>query len=121
MGARLRTAGLFLLLTGIFVGFGWIIGTVFFGNWLSTVILFLILAGAMNLITYFFADRLVLLTYRAREGTEADSPKLYRIGQRVAGLSGGPMPRVDPVAAISPDAFATGRNPPHAGVALAES
>ena len=120
MGARLRTAGLFLLLTGIFVGFGWIIGTVFFGNWLSTVILFLIFAGAMNLITYFFADRFVLLTYRAREVTEADSPKLYRIVQRVAGLSGVPMPRVYLVPSMTPNAFATGRNPRHAVVAVTE-
>ena len=120
MGARLRTAGLFLLLTGIFVGFGWIIGTVFFGNWLSTVILFLILAGAMNLITYFFADRFVLLTYRAREVTEADSPKLFRIVQRVAGLSGVPMPRVYLVPSMTPNAFATGRNPRHAVVAVTE-
>ncbi|TLZ64392.1 MAG: protease [Methanobacteriota archaeon] len=120
MGARLRTAGLFLLLTGIFVGFGWIIGTVFFGNWLSTVILFLIFAGAMNLITYFFADRFVLLTYRAREVTEADSPKLYRIVRRVAGISGVPMPRVYLVPSMTPNAFATGRNPRHAVVAVTE-
>src|SRR5437879_2513166 len=78
MGARIRTAGLFILLTGIFVGFGWIIGTVFFGDWLSPVV------------------------------------------QRVAAMNQLPMPRVYIVPAAAPNAFATGRNPKHAVVAVTE-
>ena len=120
MGARLRTAGLFLLLTLVFVGFGWIIGTVFFGNWLTTVILFLVFAGIMNAISYFFADRIVLFSYRARPVTEADAPALYRIVQRVAAMNNLPMPRVYLVPSVTPNAFATGRNPRHAVVAVTE-
>ena len=120
MGARIRAAGLFLLLTAIFVGFGWIIGTVFFGDWLSTVVLFLAIAGLMNAVSYFFADRLVLLSYRARPVLEADAPMLYRVVQRVAGMNQLPMPRVYIVPAAAPNAFATGRNPRHAVVAVTE-
>jgi heat shock protein HtpX len=120
MGARLRTAALFLLLTGIFVGFGWVIGTVFFGDWLSTVVLFLVFAGLMNGISYFFADRIVLWSYRARPVTERDAPALYRVVQRVAGMSDLPMPRVYIVPSPTPNAFATGRNPRHAVVAVTE-
>jgi len=120
MGARIRTALLFLLLSSIFVGFGWIIGTVFFGDWLSTVLLFLVIAGLMNAVSYFFADRLVLLSYRARPVQEGDAPMLYRVVQRVAAMNQLPMPRVYIVPAAAPNAFATGRNPKHAVVAVTE-
>jgi heat shock protein HtpX len=120
MGARLRTAGLFFLLTMIFVGFGWVIGTVFFGNWLSTVLLFLVFAGLMNGISYFFADRIVLWSYRARPVTEKEAPTLYRVVQRVAAMNNLPMPRVYTVPSPTPNAFATGRNPKHAVVAVTE-
>jgi len=120
MGARLRTAGLFLLLTGIFVGFGWVIGTVFFGDWLPMVVLFLVLAAAMNAISYFFADRLVLWTYRAKPVTESEAPALYRVVQRVAAMNDLPVPRVYLVPSATPNAFATGRNPRHAVVAVTQ-
>src|SRR3989449_7094746 len=120
MGARIRTALLFLLLTSIFVGFGWIVGTVFSGAWLSTVLLFLVIAGLMNAVSYFFADRLVLLSYRARPVQEGDAPMLYRVVQRVAAMSNLPMPRVYTVPSPTPNAFATGRNPKHAVVAVTE-
>src|SRR5213594_4146609 len=99
MGARLRTAGLFLLLTGIFVGFGWVIGTVFFGDWLPMV---------------------VLLTYRAKPVTESEAPALHRVVQRVAAMNDLPVPRVYLVPSATPNAFATGRNPRHAVVAVTQ-
>jgi heat shock protein HtpX len=120
VGARLRTAELFLLLTGIFVFFGWIIGTVFFGDWVSSVVLFLLLAAAMNLVSYFFADRIVLWSYHAKEVTEAERPALYRIVRKVAGLKHLPMPRLYIVPSPTPNAFATGRSPQHAVVAVTE-
>src|SRR5437867_8494984 len=120
MGARLRTAGLFLLLTGIFVGFGWVIGTVFFGDWLPMVVLFLVLAAAMNAISYFFADRLVLWTSRAKPVTESEAPALYRVVQRVAAMNDLPVPRVYLVPSATPNAFPTGRNPRHAVVAVTQ-
>lgn len=120
MNPSLRTTALFLVLTGIFVAFGWIIGTVFFGDWVLAVISFLLLAAAMNAIAYFFADKFVLLTYRARIVTEAEAPDLYRAVSRVALASGLPTPRIAIVPSQTPNAFATGRNPKHAVVAVTQ-
>ena len=120
MGAFGRTALLFLVLTAVFVVFGWAIGSVFFGDWVTSVLLFLLLAGAMNAIAYFFADKIVLWSYRAKEATEAEAPQLYRVVQRVAGMNHLPMPRVYIVPTATPNAFATGRNPKHAVVAVTQ-
>ena len=120
MNPSLRTGALFLVLTAIFVGFGWVIGSVFFGDWVLMVTLFLFVAVAMNAIAYFFADKIVLMTYRARIVTEAEAPMLYRIVRRVAAMSNLPMPRVAIVPSPTPNAFATGRNPKNAVVAVTE-
>ncbi len=120
MNPSLRTGALFLVLTAIFVGFGWVIGSVFFGDWVLMVALFLFVAVAMNAIAYFFADKIVLMTYRARIVTEAEAPMLYRIVRRVATMSSLPMPRVAIVPSPTPNAFATGRNPKNAVVAVTE-
>ena len=119
MSATLRTAGLFLVLTAIFVGFGWVIGTVFFGDWLTTVVLFLLLAAAMNLVSYFFSDRIVLMSYRARAVTEAEAPALYRVVRRGGGLNGLPLPPGDVLPTPPPrNARPTARNPKHAVAAV---
>ncbi|MEK6809998.1 MAG: M48 family metalloprotease, partial [Candidatus Thermoplasmatota archaeon] len=120
MNPSLRTGALFLVLTAILVGFGWVIGSVFFGDWVLMVALFLFVAVAMNAIAYFFADKIVLMTYRARIVTEAEAPMLYRIVRRVAAMSNLPMPRVAIVPSPTPNAFATGRNPKNAVVAVTE-
>ena len=120
MNPSFRTGALFLVLTATFVGFGWIIGSVFFGDWVLMVALFLFVAVAMNAIAYFFADKIVLMTYRARIVTEAEAPMLYRIVRRVAAMSNLPMPRVAIVPSPTPNAFATGRNPKNAVVAVTE-
>ena len=120
MGAYARTFALFALLTGIFVVFGWAIGTVWLGDWVSGVVLFLLLAGAMNLISYFASDRIVLWSYRAKIVTEARAPDLYRIVRQVTQQSNLPMPKVAIVPTQTPNAFATGRNPQHAVVAVTE-
>lgn len=120
MNPSFRTGALFLVLTATFVGFGWVIGSVFFGDWVLMVALFLFVAVAMNAIAYFFADKIVLMTYRARIVTEAEAPMLYRIVRRVAAMSNLPMPRVAIVPSPTPNAFATGRNPKNAVVAVTE-
>src|SRR3989442_3157090 len=78
MGAYLRTFALFVLLTGIFVVFGWAIGTVWLGNAVGGVLTFLLLAGAMNVIAYFASRRIVLCSYPGKLVTEAAAPRLYR-------------------------------------------
>src|SRR5206468_1273216 len=64
MGAYLRTFALFVLLTGIFDVFGYLIGSVWLGNAIGGIVTFLLLAGAMNAIAYFASDRIVLWSYR---------------------------------------------------------
>lgn len=120
MGARLRLLVLFGALTAIFVAFGMIIGTVWMGDWVTTTILFLILAGALNAFAYFFSDKMVLWSYRAKMVTEAEAPQLYRIVREVAQQANIPMPKVALVPTQTPNAFATGRNPQHAVVAVTQ-
>jgi len=120
MGAVVRTFVLFALLTGIFVLFGWAIGTVWLGNALGSIVLFLLLAGAMNAIAYFASDRIVLWSYRAKLVTEAEAPGVYRLVRQVTQQANLPIPKVALVPSPTPNAFATGRNPAHAVVAVTE-
>lgn len=120
MNPTLRTIGLMTLLFGLFAGIGWLIGGVFLGDWVLGSLLFLLLAGVMNFIAYFFAHKIVLWSYRARIVTEAEEPRLHQIVRRAAQLLGIPMPKVAVVPTKTPNAFATGRNPNNAVVAATE-
>src|SRR3990170_1237562 len=120
MASTLRTIALMLLLSGLFALIGWLIGGFFIGNWVLGALLFLVLAGAMNFIAYFWAHKIVLWSYRAKIVTEQESPKLHRIVRRAAELSGLPMPKVAIVKSQTPNAFATGRNPNNAVVAATD-
>jgi heat shock protein HtpX len=77
----------------------------------------LIMAGAMNFVSYWFSDKIVLAMYGAREVTEAESPQFYGMIRQLALQAGLPMPRVYLIESETPNAFATGRNPEHAAVA----
>ncbi|MEK6987045.1 MAG: zinc metalloprotease HtpX [Candidatus Thermoplasmatota archaeon] len=120
MGARLRLLVLFATLTAIFMVFGWAIGTVWLGDWITSTILFLLLAAGINAFSYFFSDKMVLWSYRAKMVTEAEAPQLYRIVREIAQQANIPMPRVAIVPSQTPNAFATGRNPKHAVVACTQ-
>ncbi len=120
MGAYLRTFALFVLLTGIFVVFGWAIGTVWLGNAVGGIVTFLLLAGAMNAIAYFASARIVLWSYRAKLVTEAEAPKLFWIIREVTQQANLPMPKVAIIPTQTPNAMATGRNPQHAVVAVTQ-
>ncbi len=120
MGAYLRLFALFLILTGIFVFFGWIVGSFFFLDPLSGMLLFLALAAGINAVSYFLSDRMVLWSYRAKFITEAQAPELFAIVREVAQKAQIPMPRVAVVPTQTPNAFATGRNPKHAVVAVTQ-
>ncbi|NOZ68102.1 MAG: zinc metalloprotease HtpX [Deferribacteres bacterium] len=78
----------------------------------------LVFALAMNAFSYWFSDKIVLKMYRAREVSEADAPELYSIVRRLAQRAEIPMPRVYIMDQAQPNAFATGRNPSHAAVAV---
>ena len=80
----------------------------------------LLLAGAMNFFSYWFSDKIVLKMYGAQEITANDDPELYGIVQELAGQGGLPMPKVYVIPEEAPNAFATGRNPEHAAVAVTQ-
>ncbi len=77
----------------------------------------LFMAGAMNLVSYWFSDKIVLSMYGAREVGESDYPELYAMVRQLALQAGIPLPRVYLIESDTPNAFATGRNPEHAAVA----
>lgn len=78
----------------------------------------LVFALGMNAISYWFSDRIVLRMYGAKQVTEAEAPELYGIVRTLVQKSGLPMPKVYVIDQEQPNAFATGRNPRHAAVAV---
>jgi heat shock protein HtpX len=107
----LRTAILFAGLTALFMGVGYLLG-----GWGGAFIAFFI-AAAMNFVTYWNADRLVLSMHGAQEVDERTAPEFVRVVAELANRAGLPMPRVYLMDNPQPNAFATGRNPDHAAVA----
>jgi heat shock protein HtpX len=102
---------------------------------LVVLMLFLILAGdwiggrngmviafaisiAMNFTAYFFSDKIALKMYRAQPVTREELPRAYQVVERLAAKDGLPMPKIYVIPSESPNAFATGRNPQHASVAV---
>ena len=79
-----------------------------------------VLALVMNFASYWWSDKIVLAMYRAQPITEAQAPGLYNMVRRLASKAGVPMPRVYMIPSEQPNAFATGRNPEHAVVAVTE-
>jgi len=109
---QVKTVLLLGLLTGLLVFIGGAVG----GR--SGMIIALILAGAMNFFSYWYSDKIVLKMYRAREVSEAEAPGLLATVRELASGAGLPMPRVYVIQDQTPNAFATGRDPAHAAVAV---
>ncbi len=107
-----RTAMLLAGLTALFMGVGYLIG----GAGGATIAL--LIAAATNLFTYWNSDRMVLSTYGAHEIDRAAAPELYDLVALLASRAGLPMPRVFLMDEAQPNAFATGRNPENAAVAV---
>jgi len=78
----------------------------------------LVIALGLNLFAYWFSDKLVLKMYRAQEVTETEALELYGVVRRLVQKAGMPMPKVYMIEGDQPNAFATGRNPKHAAVAV---
>ncbi|HEX5623446.1 MAG TPA: zinc metalloprotease HtpX [Sulfuricurvum sp.] len=94
---------------------------VFIGGYLggqSGMLLALLFAGGMNFYAYYFSDTMILKHYNAQFVDEQDAPMLYRVVERLAGAGNLPMPKVYIIHDPIPNAFATGRNPEHAAVAI---
>jgi heat shock protein HtpX len=112
MNNAVKTALLLGALTGLLVGLGYVIGGP------STALIALIFAGVMNFVAYWFSDKLALSMAGAKEVSASDEPELHAMVEEVASLAGVPKPRVYVVQNESPNAFATGRDPKHAVVAV---
>ena len=108
----LKTAA---LMTGLTLVLLWL-GNVFGGR--SGMTIALVFALAINAFSYWFSDKIVLKMYRAKEVTRAEAPELHELVRRLARKADLPMPRVYIINQPQPNAFATGRNPEHAAVAV---
>jgi heat shock protein HtpX len=77
-----------------------------------------VIAAGMNFFSYFFSDKLALAMYRAQPVTREQLPRAYEVVERMTGRLGLPMPKIYVIPTDAPNAFATGRNPQHASVAV---
>lgn len=109
---QIKTVLLLGLLTGLLVVLGGAIG----GR--GGMIIALIMAAAMNFFSYWYSDKIVLKLYRARPVSESEAPGVYGMVEELARGAGLPTPRVYVVDDDTPNAFATGRNPENAVVAV---
>lgn len=107
----IRTAMLLAAMTALFMGIGFMIG----GQ--AGMMIALAIAAAMNLFSYWNADKMVLRMHHAKEVDERSAPEFYRMVQRLAQNAELPMPKVYIINNPQPNAFATGRNPQNAAVA----
>ncbi|HET7854200.1 MAG TPA: M48 family metalloprotease, partial [Candidatus Methylomirabilis sp.] len=114
MGNTFKTVFLLGTLTGLLVVFG-----NYFGGTQGMMIAFLF-ALVMNFGAYWFSDKIVLAMYKARPVTEAEAPELVSLVRSLSQRAHLPMPKVWIVPSPAPNAFATGRNPQHAAVAVTE-
>ena len=114
MSNMFKTALLLAILTAMLVLIGGAIG----GQHGMAVAF--VLALAMNFFSYWFSDRIVLAMYGAKPIEEAQAPALYAMVRRLTTRAGIPMPRVYLIPSDTPNAFATGRSPEHAAVAVTE-
>lgn len=94
------------------------IGSYFGGQ--RGMLIALIIAGGMNFVSYFFSDKIALATYRAQAVTREQLPRVYQVVERLTQKAGLPMPMIYVIPSESPNAFATGRNPRHASVAVTQ-
>ncbi len=117
MGYVAKTMGLFTFMVLLFVAIGYLIGGFFMGNWILGTLVFLGIAGVMNLVAYFYSHKLILKSYGAQIIEENDEPRLFNIVKEVAYEADIPMPKVAIVPMDVPNAFATGRNEETAVVA----
>jgi heat shock protein HtpX len=112
MTNALKTAFLLALITGLFL----VVGDVLGGQ--RGMILAFAIAVVMNFTSYFFSDKIALSMSRAQPVTREQLPRLYQIVERLTGKANLPMPKLYVTPDESPNAFATGRNPQHASVAV---
>jgi len=108
----IRTAALLGLLTGILLAIG------YFWAGITGMTIFLFIAFAINFLSYWYSDKIVLTLYRAKPIAKDDEPKLHEIVEKLSKEAKMPKPKVFLINLQTPNAFATGRNPKHGVVAI---
>ena len=114
MGNTFKTALLLTAMTLLLM----VAGRAFGGE--RGMLMALVIAAVMNFVSYFFSDKIALAMYRAQPVSRDDLPRVYNIVERLSQKVGLPMPKVYLIPNDSPNAFATGRNPNHASVAVTQ-
>jgi heat shock protein HtpX len=114
MGNTFKTALLLTAMTLLLLA----IGRAFGGE--NGMFIALALAVVMNFISYFYSDKIALTMYRAQPVSREELPRVYAIVERLAQKMGIPLPKIYVIPTDSPNAFATGRNPQHASVAVTQ-
>lgn len=114
MKGQIKTVALLSLLSGILVAIGYAL----YGG--SGALIGLLIAAVTNFGSWFYSDKIALSTYRAQPLTRAQAPKIYAMVERLAAKADIPMPGVYLVPGQAANAFATGRDPEHAAVAVTE-
>jgi heat shock protein HtpX len=109
---QFKTFLLMLVMTVVFI----LVGTAIGGK--SGAMTAFVVAAAMNFFSYWFSDKIVLRMYGAKQVTQAEAPELYQIVGELVNKASMPMPKVYIMENDTPNAFATGRNPEHAAVAV---
>ncbi|MFZ0804997.1 MAG: zinc metalloprotease HtpX [Candidatus Sulfotelmatobacter sp.] len=112
MGNTFKTAFLLTLMTLLLMMFGR-----YFGGQ-NGMFIALVFAAIMNFVSYFYSDKIALAMYRAQPVTREQLPRAYAAVERLTQKIGIPMPKIYVISSESPNAFATGRNPSHASVAV---
>jgi heat shock protein HtpX len=110
--AALKTVVLLATLGGILVAAGYLIGGP------STALIFLFIAVAINMGSWFFSEKIALASARAKPVSEEEDPRLYQMVRDLTTRAGLPMPKLYVIPQEQPNAFATGRNPKHSAVAV---
>jgi heat shock protein HtpX len=114
MGNTFKTAFLLTALTLLML----VVGRALGGN--NGMVLAFVFAAVTNFVAYFYSDKIALATYRAQPVTREQLPRAYAVVERLAPKMGIPMPKMYVIPTDSPNAFATGRNPQHASVAMTQ-
>ncbi len=115
-----QTTGLFAFMFFLFIIIGYLIGGFFMGNWILGTLIFLAIAGVLNLVAYFYSHKIILKSHKAKIIEESDDPRLFNIVKEVAYEADIEIPQVAIVPSDTPNAFATGRNEDNAVVAATE-
>ncbi|MDQ1269709.1 MAG: heat shock protein HtpX [Thermodesulfobacteriota bacterium] len=114
MANQFKTGMLLIMMTGLFLVLGYLLA----GQ--TGMFIALIFAGAMNVFSYWYSDKVVLKMYRAQPLERSQAPGLFDTVARLARQAGLPMPNIYLIPESAPNAFATGRNPEHAVVAVTQ-